>query len=475
MRHGAIIGLVAIFSASFSGDASQATDIRPSISLDSIEQSASLAEVWALRGAAQGTAGEFLAEAANMPEKEASNFELRGFLGRSLQESHALQATIHDFNAAVRDHQAATAALLPVVSFEYDQGRTNTPSSLRRYNQEENQTSSLNLEWPVFRSGGTIAGIAASAFAAEAARFRVISAERQQVLESLGVYLQLLGASKQIEYLSKSRASLQKVLAGTQKRFQAGFASKTDIAEIRNEILTVTRELERLKLLETEQRLRWRSDTGSRAAKKLSWPNVKRLVPSTAQATVRKAVSNNPVINISNSEALSEQYRAKAGMAEFLPRVDLYGRVSREHAEPSRTRENDYEYSIGARLTVPLIDVASTARYRRSKERALASRYRAQDTERQIRRDVELAWNNLQSSRRQETLIKQQISTSRQIKAGLIREYEAGLRPVSDYLLHEVELAKLRQELVANRINTVTLAWQIALQFGSVSLAELTS
>jgi outer membrane protein TolC len=268
---------------------------------------------------------------------------------------------------------------------------------------------------------------------------------------------------------------LQKVLAGTQKRFQAGFASKTDIAEIRNEILTVNRELERLKLLETEQRLRWRSDTGNRAAKKLSWPNVKKLVPSSAQATVRKAVSDNPVINISNSEAASEQYRAKAGMAEFLPRVDLYGRVSREHAEPSSTRENDYEYSIGARLTVPLIDVASTARYRRSKERALASRYRAQDTERQIRRDVELAWNSLQSSRRQETLIKQQISTSRQIKAGLIREYEAGLRPVSDYLLHEVELAKLRQELVANRINTVTLAWQIALQFGSVSLAELTS
>lgn len=448
-----------------------ADELRSSISPISQSEPATDKGSWRLRisppiSAVPGSLAE------SMHPGEAEDGSLADHIYRALLESDELRSTYHEYRASLASKNEALFSLAPTLSFELDSGRTSSIDLAGNRVTNDYGTASLNLNWPVFASGTRLANIQAARFAAAATRYQALNTERKIIADALLIYLELLASSRQVAALEQSRAGLREVLAGTRKQFAAGFASRTDVAQIENELAEIGILLEQARNEVDDQRLRWKSTTSKAAPNKLDWPNLDRLLPATREEVVAKALADNPTVASADFGAKSDFYRSKAEMAGFLPRVEIYGRAERNF-ETVREQDDENDYRLGARLTVPLVNLAAMSRYKRYKELAFVSRYRAADTKRAIKREVEAAWLGIQSLEKQETLIRERIKTGRQIREGFIKEFKAGLRPVSDYLRQEVELARLEQDLIRNRVSKTSTTWQILLQFDQVSLATL--
>jgi len=404
------------------------------------------------------------------PNTKLEDSPLRGLITSSISQSDALQALSYDAQAAHEGINIASFRLLPEISFSAEIGKTNSLSSTSSAPVDRNvQTGSVNLKWTAFSSGANFATIKSAKYSALAADMEYLAQERRAIMESLSIYLQLLGNQKLIVSMQNTKSRMRRILKSTKTQFKAGFASRTDVAQVNSEIASLNTQIEQARQSLEQNKVIWKSLTGKFASPKLKIPNIAKLIPKSKKRTLQKALNGNPIIFASNYSADAAEQNSKAAMAQFLPNVSLYGNID-TNLNGSAFSNDNREWTAGIQVNIPLVNFAATSQYKQSRHSSLAARYRAKDTKKEVKRDVETNWSNLQSFRKQQSILLMKIKASQKVVKGIGKEVNAGLRPVNDLLREEIKLTQNKIKLFQNEINKVASAYRIAIHFSDLSL-----
>lgn len=395
------------------------------------------------------------------------------FIDSSLQNSDLLRGSLHDSMAAAEAKSAAFFALFPSIGFESVKSRSVELTSLGASPVENTTlTNSFSGNWNVFSSGAGIASMRAAKFTALSADMQYLSNERRVVVEAVGVYLQLLSGQKLQASLSSAKARMNKILRTTRAKYKAGFSSRTDVAQVENEIADIELQVSQATTSLNQSHVKWLSLTGRRASKHLSMPAIGQLLPSSKQATIQKALHSNPAILGAQYSAKAAHQQIRVASAQFLPKVTVYGTIDiGSNNRYSPTKDNQWE--VGAKLSVPLMNLSSSSQYRQARETAHASKYRARDQKRKVEQEVETSWVNLNSFKRRSVILRKKIDAQYKILNGIGKEVSAGLRPLGDQLREETRFAQSQIDLIQNDLSKVAAVFQIAIHFDDFTLDSI--
>lgn len=395
------------------------------------------------------------------------------FIDDSLRNSDMLRGSLHDSKAAVEAKKAAVFALFPTINFEARKSRSVEISTFGTSLIDRTTiTTSINGNWNIFSSGAGIASVRAANFTALSADMQYLSNERRVVVEAVGVYLQLLASQKLKASLHGAMSRMEKILRATRARYKAGFASRTNVAQVENEIADIELQLSQATTNLNQSHVKWTALTGKKASNQLFLPYIGQLLPASKAATIEKALRSNPVILGAQLSAQAAQQQVTIASARFLPNVSLYGNIDfGSSGVYSSTQEN--EWSVGAKLTVPLVNLAATSQYRQARETAHASKYRARDQKRMVKKEVETNWVRLNSFKRRSVILHNKIDAQYIILEGVGKEVNAGLRPLGDQLREETKFAQSQIDLIQNDLSKIATAFQIAIHFDDFTLASI--
>lgn len=398
---------------------------------------------------------------------------MSSFIDDSLQNSDLLRGSLHNSMAAGEAKNGAVFALFPTIGFEMRKTRSVELSSLSAPPVENTTlTNSFTGNWNVFSSGAGIASIRAAKFTALSADMQYLSNERRVVIKAVGVYLNLLSGQKLKISFDGAKSRMDKILRTTRAKYKVGFASRTDVAQVEIEIADIELQISQATTSLNQSNVKWLSLTGRRASKHLSMPAIGQLLPSSKQATIDKALRANPVIMGAEYSAKAARQQVRVVSAQFLPKVSVYGNIDiGGNGRYSPTSENQWE--VGAKLTVPIMNLSSSSQYRQARETAHSSKYRARDQKRKVEQEVEASWVNLNSFKRRSIILRKKINAQYKILNGIGKEVNAGLRPLGDQLREETRYAQSKIDLIQNDLSKVAAVFQIAIHFDDFTLDSI--
>jgi len=338
---------------------------------------------WELRSGTSDILGQSLVSEVNPQFPGGSG--LRGFIENSMERSDALRSTLYSTNASRQAVKTANFNLLPTISLIGELSRDTSRTSVTGLTGSmDREQASVEAQWVVYSGGANWARIRQSRHTAEAAEWNYLAAERQIFLTNSGVYLEAVSAQKLVHAISKTIRRLKRIRYSTKLQYEAGFASRTDIAQIDAEIASVSTQLEQARATLEQQRIFYRDLVGRDAPRKLVDPKVSHLIPKSRQIAIERALHSNHTINAANSSHYAAIENSKVARGELLPTVTLFATGNTRDNTVVNT-DRDYDWSAGVRVNVPLLNLSSHSRYHEARANAIAADFQARDTQRGCR------------------------------------------------------------------------------------------
>lgn len=400
---------------------------------------------------------------------------LRQSIDATIRSSDKLRAGLHDSNAAHYKVQAVRASLLPTItastSFENARNHDEVLTS-RSSTNGRRHSSSINVSMPLFSSGRIYYGIKSARHAALAKDYEYLALEKQTAFEGVAVYLDIYLANRRERAFRRNADALAGILTGVEKQYEAGFAGRTDVAiaaaelaQMRERVIT-----ERARLREAESDFANR--TGLPAPVIKGAPRVHNLVPKSLEAALSAGLTNNAAILAAENTARADLYNSHSVRRQYLPQVTLDGGYDRtRYLDFDRKPENNWR--VGVKLTVPLVDFTAAPTVLESREKALSSKYRARDTRRTMEQSIRSNWITYTSNRKNAAIALQRVKSLKIAATGVRKEFDAGLRPLSDVLRAQMDLTEARIRLTEYEVAYVSAGYLIAITGSNFRLASL--
>lgn len=405
------------------------------------------------------------------------NWQVAGFVRGTLDRSDALSASLYDARAAQMGAATALMDMLPTL-------RVNTTHSDTRWgagsksvlNSNSRFSASLDAEWTIYAGGANTARYRSAKYNAKAAEYQYLAAERQLVLDSLEAYLQLYSAQRLVTAIAGSHMRLSRIRDITVKLFHSGYATQTEIAQIEAEIEASAAELARAKASRDQQAIAYSDYTGNDIPDGLQLPAIDHLVPNDRETALSRALQDNFTIKRANYRVMAARENTKTALGQAGPQVRLFASANTYHKDwvPGSLGDlyDNREMTLGARLSIPLVEPAKMASYKRSRHSEFAEIYRARDTIRRISVEIKSSWAAFQSQRGQSLALSRKLEKIRKVRDGANAEYEAGLRPISDVVRREIEYANAQIEFDRSRSDEILAAYRIAVHFPDLTLLQ---
>ncbi|MEL6750482.1 MAG: TolC family protein [Pseudomonadota bacterium] len=393
----------------------------------------------------------------------------------ALRGSHTLRGRIARAQADHKRRHGALAAFFPKVEATFDTNRSPLPEDGGLLSQNLTQDVSevsVQASLPVFTSGVNLNTYRQAVANARASDHAVLAEEHKVALEAVRAHIAVRLARRVEQTLGDNVAALNRIAGIARRLFEAGDASRTDIAIARANVESARAEQDLARKTREEMEVDYESLTGIRVADRLARPQVDHLVPETLDSAVALARQNNPTIAAAWLQADAGVYAAKATRGRYGPQASLYGGWTRELDHSARD-PNDNEWTIGAKVRVPLVDFGAVPAIDAARLDALEAGYRAQDRDRLVVSQLQRQWTALQSARRRVIIIERQVSAIATSAKGTQREYEAGFRSITDVLADKVKLAGARITLEQARHEAWEAAYVVAFTTATPKLEGL--
>ncbi len=383
-------------------------------------------------------------------------------VAQTLRGSHAVRAALSRTDASHARKRVAVGAFLPKVSVEIDHGTGTSYDGAIDAGDVHYDTSkvSVGLSMPVFTSGALLNGYRAARSRAVAADYGYLVAEHRTAMDAIVAHLNLRLNRAVERTLADNVAAVSRIADIARRRFDAGDASRTDIAIADANVEAARSEHDLARKMREELATDYESLTGRPVPKRLSAPSVAHYVPDSIDAAVELAQARNPALAAAWLDADAGAYDAKAVRGRFGPQASLYGNYSSELHHSARDTQNGWTF--GARLTVPLVDFTAMPSIAAARHDALQAGYMAQDTARMLTQQVRKQWTAYHSARRRVAIVERQIAAVERTVTGTRREYEAGFRSITDVLDVQMTLARARISLEQTRHEEWQAAYALA-------------
>ena len=331
---------------------------------------------------------------------------------------------------------------------------------------------SISLSQPLYRGGGTVAGVSQAENIIEAQRANLTATEQQVLLDTVAAYMNVVLARAILQLTENNEARLARQLEATEDRFRVGEVTRTDVSQARARFANAQAE-----------RVSAEGDLSTAAARfeevigvmptELSRPGPLVGGPGALDEAMTIADAENPLIRAAIATELAAQDGIDVQEADLLPDLALI--ASYTHSEDlNAVFAEQNTAAIIAQLTIPLYQAGfEESQLRAARSTAAQRRIEVDEARRQVLAQLVSAWQDLETAQAQIAAFTEEVNANQIALEGTEREAQVGERTVLDILDAEQELFQSQINLANAQRNEVVASYTLQAALGRLTAAYL--
>lgn len=387
-----------------------------------------------------------------------SNPDLLAARARQRQVDEAVSQAVSQWRPTVTG-QVQVGHLRSENVASLDTGRVVSDSVAKGFNENYQATLNQNL-FRGFQNFNQFEGAKAEV---KAGRFNLLDTEQQVLLQAVTAYMDVLRDEAVVRLNNNNIRVLQRQLEATQDRFQVGEVTRTDVAQSEAALAGAQAQLARAEATLQQSRSTYRQVIGNFPGTLEDTPSLPPL-PVNEEEAAAIALEENPIVMAARFNEKAADYDIREAKGALLPTLsgnvsvskatgpagNQFDPVTGQFADVSSTREN---LTAGLTLSIPLYQSgAEYSNIRRAKQVRSERLMQIRGAERQVMRDVRVAWQNYRASQSSIESTRAQVRANEIALDGVRQEARVGSRTTLDVLEAEQTLLNARVDLVtANR------------------------
>jgi outer membrane protein len=292
-----------------------------------------------------------------------------------------------------------------------------------------------------------------------AERAHLVAVEQDVLLRAAQAYLDLVGAEASLRYSIDYENSLEKSLASTRRKFELGLVRNSSIAEAESRLAAASAQRIQAEGVVASARGNYAQVIGTEPGD-LAMPEMPSGIPGGVDQVIA-ASADNPNIAAAEYARKAAEEGVDVSFGQKLPDFSLQGQL------------NPGSASLLGVMSMPLYDGMLDPQLRASKDLVGQRRLETEAARRLVRQTALSAWQNLQASQGRIRSFEAQVNAARIAVEGTTREYEFGLRPVSDLLDNQLAYFRSQVDLFSAQRELRLAAFQVLSAIGRMTADDL--
>ncbi len=407
----------------------------------------------------------------------AQALSLREAAELALQNDPRMRAADQAVAVSEANVDVARAGYLPSVSLSGGTGvqkvylGNNFPAGFPKPDLLNPYSASLKASQPLYSGGLTSAQMSDSRSRLEGSEQDAVATRQQLLLAATTAYLDVVRDRAVVELNQKNLATLQQAQDDASKRFEAGEATRTDVAQANARRAEAEAQLKRANANAHISDAAFVRVIGV-APQNLGadWP-VPQTPASLDQALAAAGLT--PSVLAADAQSRSAHAQIDAARAALLPQVSLDGGASAQ--DDSQFALNRYQYwQVQLKATLPLYaGGANAARLSAAHAAAEQADAQASDAQHAAIQSITQAWANSEAAA--DIIASYQASTEASASAldAVQKELQVGTRTTLDLLDAERDLLSAQVNLAASRHDRAVAGYQLLAACGLLHLGDI--
>ncbi len=290
-------------------------------------------------------------------------------------------------------------------------------------------------------------------------RARLVAIEQDVLLRAATAYLDLVRAEASLRYSTDYEDALRKSLELTRRQFDLGLVRRSSIAQAELRLSAATAQRIQSEGALASARGNYTQIIGN-APDTVAMPDMSAAMPDSVDQVIAASASNPNLVAATYEErAAREGVDVAAG--QNLPEFGIQGTVNPNSA------------SLLGVMSVPLYNGIVDPQVRASKDLAGQRRLELEAQRRQAEQNALVAWQDYRSAQGRIASYEAQERAARVAVEGTTREYDLGLRLVSDLLNNQLEYFRSQIDLLGAQRDLRVAAFQVLAAVGRLTAADL--
>lgn len=329
-------------------------------------------------------------------------------------------------------------------------------------------TWGLSATQPLYTGGLLSAQLEAARARLEGAQQNQSGTRQQLLLAASSAYLDVLRDRAVIEANRATVQTLEQALADSQKRFKAGEATKTDVAQSTARLAEARAGLKRASAAASVSAAGFERVIGEPpAALSSEWPRPR--VPATL-AEALAAGGATPQVLAADAQRRAAQAQVGAARAGRLPRLSIEGEAS-DAVDSQFVNDRLRYWAVQLKATMPIFEGgAISARVSEAKAGAAQAEAEADNTRRATAEQIASSWALLDAAQDVIAAYEAEVEASQLALDSVRKELDVGTRTTLDLLDAQRDLLSAQVSLATSRHDRAVAALQLLAATGQLKL-----
>ena len=291
-------------------------------------------------------------------------------------------------------------------------------------------------------------------------RARLTAVEQDVLLRASIAYLDLVRAEASLRYSADYEESLRKSLESTRRQFDVGLVRNSSVAQAESRLSAATAQRIQAQGAVASARGNYTQVIG-RPPDGVSMPEMPAGMPESADQLIETSAATNPNLIAAQFEERAAREGVDVVAGQKLPEFGVQGSVNPNSA------------SVLGVMSMPLYNGILDPQVRASKSLVGQRRLEMEAQRRQAEQLALSAWQDYLSAQGRVASYEAQQRAARIAVEGTTREYNLGLRLVSDLLNNQLEYFRSQVDLVGAQRDLRLSGFQMLAAMGRLTAADL--
>lgn len=386
----------------------------------------------------------------------------------ALETNPTIEAQRSRLEATRENLPQARAAALPSLSISAGATSSRRDGGGSPESSNDSWSGSASASQLIFASGAVAASTRQARAGIAGAEADYSGAVQQLLLDVTTAYAGLREAQAIVEARQRSLESLETQRKYAQARFDAGVATRTDLAQAEARLAQA-----RTQYIQSQGALAAANETYmrliGRPAEKLEPVPAVAGLPKSLEEALQTGVDQSPTLIAARAAEDSADAAVSASYAARGPRISLEAGSSLSN-DFDRTFSDSSSDSVGVRFSLPIFSGgAAASRTRQTKSLRQAAGLDRQAAERQLRETVTTAWTGVDTARSAYAAAQEQLRAAELAYRGVTLEQDVGLRDTIEVLIQEDDLLSARLSLAAAERELAIAERRLLVSVGSLT------
>ena len=349
------------------------------------------------------------------------------------------------------------------------------PGGEALWDQLRPSTASVTLNQTVFNGLKTASAVRQAEAKTNSGQADLRSVEQEVLLDAATAYMAVISNQSLVEAMRANVTFLRELLATTNKRYDAGDVTPTDVAQAQARLNRGLADLNSAEVALAASRATYAQIIGVPAAQLAPAAPIDQLLPGTREQAAAIAAREHPTIIGAMFEIDVAQWAIPIAQAGLFPTGSV-------QAKASAARDNDptvdfisqNQASVVGTLTVPVYDGGRTAsRVRQAKEILGQTRIWLERVRARAQTAVAAAWATYEGARISMAAAESEVKAATVAVAGVQKEAQAGQRTTLDVLNAQQDLTAANARLIVAQRDRVVASYTLLSAIGRLDHRQL--